>query len=357
MEEVKKIKRKRVIKAILSTVLVLAFLTILTLFSYKFIKTYNNKSKLLYSIVYYDDGVPGAKYDIDVYNDKIMLGSTHYCSALDCEATVDEKKDIKYSKENVNKFIRFVETHYDKVKIELHEKDLSEREKEIITGLRISELFFEIAIEDYAYKVEYSETEELGYTIYLKENNDILVFKYTINEDYDITNIEKYNVEFANDNKKLLKEYIVSLMKKDETVAYKSSTLRKDEKDLMMSVIKNDESLLNNSSKVKLAYTIDYSGINCLTPKLYLYSDNTYEFYYTFGIDNQVLIPKTGIYNDDILDIINTSEKTTDYTLGVYTILDNTNNKSYTISTSDIKINKLLKNLDISLSKCLEQQN
>ncbi len=357
MNEVKKIKRRRVIKAILGTILLLALLVLLSIFAYWFIKTYNNKSKLLYNIEYYDDSIPGKKYDIDVYNNKIMLGETHFCSAVDCESTIKEKKDLKYSTDNVSKFIRFIETHYNKIKIELHEDQMNDREKEIFLGLTLGEKIFEVAIEDYAYKVEFTEDDNLGYMIYLKENDDILVYKLSVNEDYDIAEIEKYNIDFSKENMGVLKNYIISLMSKDTNVVYKSSTLRKDEENLMMSIIKNDESLLKDiKNQAKLSYVISYSGIDCLTPKLYLYSDNTYEFYYTFGSDDQVLKPKTGTYNVNILDIINTSEKTTDYGMGVYTILDKSTDKSYHISPLDNKINNLFKTLNISLQKCLEQQ-
>lgn len=356
MEEVKRIKRNRVIKAILGTIISVVFIVSVIVIGFKVLKDYNNKSKLLYTVVYYDDNIPGSKYDIDIYNNKIMLGKTDFCSAVDCEETVEEKKDLKYSSENVNKFIRFIETHYNKTKIEVHKKEMSDKEQEVFTGFILSESFFELAIEDYSYKVEYTESDELFYTIYLKDNGSILVYKSSVDENFDVTNIDKYDINFSKDNMNKLKEYIISLMTNDSKAAYKNATIRKDEEDIINSITSNDESFLNKDNKVSLSYTISYSGINCLTPTLYLYSDNTYEYYYTFGVDNQRIVPKTGSYNIDILDIITTREEVNDYMAGVYTITD-ANKKSYSISVGNNKINNLLKTLNAPLAKCLEQQN
>ena len=45
------------------------------------------------------------------------------------------------------------------------------------------------------------------------------------------------------------------------------------------------------SNDSKLTYTITFNGLNCQTPVLYLYSDNTYEYYYTFSANGEPLIP------------------------------------------------------------------
>lgn len=357
MDEVRKIKKRRVVKAIFTTIILLALLTLFVFASYKFITYYNKKSKLLYNIVYHDDAVPGSMHDIDVYNDKIVIQSTSYCSAKDCEAKVGDKEDLKYKQENVDKFIKFIETHYNKTKIKLSESELSDREIEVFSGLFIHENLFEIAIEDYEYRLEYSDSQDLGYMIYLKENKDILVFKCSINENYAITKIEKYNIDFSSDNMKILRDYIISLMKNGEKIASVGGTLRKDEEPLVNSMIKNDESLLKDVNKVSLSYVVSYSGINCLTPKLYLYSDNTYEYYYTFGTIDEKVIPKTGTYNANIENIINNSPKA-DTTNGIYyTISDKKNNNSYIIDVTNKELNNLLRTLNVSLAKCLEQQN
>lgn len=107
--------------------------------------------------------------------------------------------------------------------------------------------------------------------------------------------------------------------------------------------------------EAKLSYTISYNGINCPTPTLYLYSDNTYEYYYTFGTDNEKLIPKTGTYNYDIKKIINNIDKYEENSFGPYSIKEE-NGKNYTTYNTNAELQELLSSLDITLEKCLEQQ-
>ena len=97
-------------------------------------------------------------------------------------------------------------------------------------------------------------------------------------------------------------------------------------------------------------YTISYNGINCPTPTLYLYSDNTYEYYYTFGTDNEKLIPKTGTFNYDITKIINNIDKYEENNFGPYSIKEE-NGKNYTTYNTNTELQELLTSLDITLEK------
>ena len=120
--------------------------------------------------------------------------------------------------------------------------------------------------------------------------------------------------------------------------------------------IENNESYLNNiENEVKLAYTISYSGMNCPTPTLYLYNDNTYKYYYTFSTDNEKLISKTGTYNYDIKKIINNIDKYEENNFGTYSIKEE-NGKNYTTYNTNTELQELLTSLDITLEKCLKSQ-
>lgn len=121
----------------------------------------------------------------------------------------------------------------------------------------------------------------------------------------------------------------------------------------------------NKPSKAQLLYTISFNGINCPTPILYLYDDNTYEYYYTFEVGNNTPRPKTGTYNYDITKIIDNNNNNNNeeevssespwLTIGpYYTIKDNSGNE-YDIYSSNDELQQLLKQLNVKLSVCLEQ--
>ena len=93
----KDLSQKRNLPIILIVVIVILIGIGLVLFF-----PFNFKNKILgttlYKIVYYDDGVPGSKYDISVFdNNKIEIVETSYCSALDCDSTTTTE-NFKYSK-------------------------------------------------------------------------------------------------------------------------------------------------------------------------------------------------------------------------------------------------------------------
>lgn len=354
----KDLSQKRNLPIILIVVIVILIGVGLVLFF-----PFNFKNKILgttlYKIVYYDDGVPGSKYDISVFdNNKIEIVQTSYCSTLDCDSTTTTEK-FKYSKSNFENLKTFINNNFSKKQIELHPNELTEKQKEVIQGLLLGENFFEISIEEYKYKIQYSESDNLSYYIYIKNDNSIIVKKVKINDNYDITNVNTYSLNFSQKSKTILTDYVLKELKKDkdkDNVIYKNSLLRKDEINIFNSITKNDESYLNNVKNVKLSYTISYEGINCDTPKLYLYSDNSFE-YNTFAInESNEQILKSGIYNYDIKKIIDNIDKYKDDNHGSYSIIDENGNEYITYSTN-IELEELLSSLNITLKTCLASNN
>lgn len=59
------------------------------------------------------------------------------------------------------------------------------------------------------------------------------------------------------------------------------------------STAETSETNNSNTNKQQL-YTITYNGLNCPTPSLILYDDNTYEYYHTFTTNGKPPTPKTG---------------------------------------------------------------
>ena len=315
------------------------------------------KAEPLYTLTYYDDYIPGSKSDIQIYNDKVEITTTKFCSAVNCNPKT-ETEIFKYSKENIEKLITFINNNFSN-KIKINANELTKRQEEVITGLLLGEYFFETNIEEYKYKIEYSKNDNLSYDIYFKEDNSILVKKLKINNDYDIVKIDTYSLNFSKESIKVLTDYIEKEIKnnnKNSNIIYKYSTLKKDEINIFNSIVENDESYLKNiENEPKLSYTISYNGINCPTPILYLYSDNSYEYYYTFATDDQKLIPKTGTYNYDITKIIKNIDKYKENNFGPYTIND-ANGNNHTTYNTNTELKELLNSLNLTLEKCAVQQ-
>lgn len=310
------------------------------------------QEKYEYRITYYDDYIPGSQSDIKIYEDKIVIETTHYCSALDCNSSTSTET-YNYSIENIDKLKDFIDNNFYSRDFEISRHNLNEREYEVITGILLGEKFFELAIEDYEYKIEYSKNDRTSYDIYFKKNNSILVKKSNINSDYDITNIQTYKLNFKKENINKLFDYVKKESKKEhETVINKYSTLQKDEINIFKSIEENDESYLDDAEEVTLLYTITYNGINCPTPTLYLYSDNTYEYYYTFGYGNKKLTPITGEYNYDMNKLIENINNYKPDSIGPYNI--KTETRTYTTYSTNEELKELLDTIGIELEKCTE---
>lgn len=314
-------------------------------------------TNVFYNITYYDDLIPGSKYEISVQDNGVEITKTSFCSAVNCSPKT-EKEIFNYSKENIEKLKTFINNNFsNNYYIELNDNELTERQKEVIQGLLLGEYFFETNVEEYKYKIEYSKNDSLTYDIYFKNDKSILVKKLKINSDYNIVSVNTYSLNFSQKNKNILFDYVEKEVKKENNnIIYKYSTLQKDEINIFNSITENNEAYLNNiESEAKLTYTISYNGIDCLTPTLYLYSDNTYEYYYTFGIDKEKLIPKTGTFNYDITKVINNIDKYEENSFGPYSIKKE-NGKNYTTYKTNTELQELLTSIGITLEKCLEQQ-
>lgn len=351
------IQKKKKKPLLIITIVIVSFIGIGIILSTCFKFKIPTSFAILYEIIYYDESIPGSKYDISVQkNNKIEITTTHFCSAIDCEPTT-EKEIFNYSKDNLEKLKIFINNNFSNNYVEVHESKLTDRQKEVIHALLQGEYFFEKNVEEYKYKIEYSKNDSLSYDIYFKNDNSILVKKLKINSDYDIVSVDTYTLNFSQKNKAKLNDYIEKEVKKEnKNVIYKYSTLQKDEINIFNSIVKNNESYLNNiENEVKLAYTISYSGMNCPTPTLYLYNDNTYKYYYTFSTDNEKLIPKTGTYNYDIKKIINNIDKYEENNFGTYSIKEE-NGKNYTTYNTNTELQELLTSLGITLEKCLKSQ-
>ena len=353
-----KIKKNIIITIVLTILLLTIFAVFLTLKNIlnQTSDAYTNNNNI-YKITYQDDNIYNTLYDITVYSDRVKVFEKNDCSSVICDEETKENID-KYSSENMDKLKNFLNNNFsfdEKNSIELKKESLSEYQERVINGLTMSQYFFELAIEEYKYKIEYYQNDSTSYDIYLKDNNSIIVKKCYIN-DYDITKIDTYSLNFSKNSIDKIYEYAEQEKEKDdryENIIYKYATLRKDEKNIFNSIVYNDEKYIINDTEPQLNYTITYSGINCGTPILRLYDDNTYEYYYTYTSSDKALTPKTGTYKDNIKEIIN-DDKHDKYSY--YSIKDEKNNKEYSISENNTKLHSFLNSIDVKLDMCLKQE-
>lgn len=326
------------------------------------------KGPIIYRVKYYDDYIPGSESEINVYENSVEIIKIYHCSSIECiedssNSPKPEKKTYHYSQENMDKLKKLMADNnfvFEEGGIaEIHRGDTkyTEYQKNAIESILFGEYFFEINVETYKYKMEYDKNDELSYIAYFKDDNSILVKKLKYNDDYKIVKVETYSLNFSEENLKILKDYIENEVKiEDSNIIYKHATLKEYELNIIKSIVENKEGYLKDIQDLpKLMYTITYEGIKCDTPTLYLYSNNTYEYYYTYAIGNKKLIPKTGTYNYDMTKIINNIDNYEQDLSGVYIITDN-NGNNYETYRTNIELQEFLKSLNVTLEKCLEAQ-
>ena len=104
--------------------------------------------------------------------------------------------------------------------------------------------------------------------------------------------------------------------------------------------------------KSDLILEIQSNRVNCPTPLLKLYSDNTYEYYYTYNEDDKGLLPKSGTYNYDASLILKSVGKYPELDSGPYVLTDSSGVK-YAIYDNNIELHELLAEINLLLDKCL----
>ena len=313
-----------------------------------------------YEIIYEDMQIPGSKYEIKINKNVVNVKTTNYCSYIDCSPTTEEENYV-YSNKNAIQLMNFIKENFglDKKKIEVHKSSLSNYQLKIITDIIWGEKHFELDIEPYEYLLLYEENELTSYYTYFKKNNTILVKRVNGSEYNDEIYITTYKINFNNNNKKILFDYIKSQDLDEDNILYKNLPLYKNEKNIIKAIIENEENYLTNYDKdPKLLYVINYDGINCPTPELRLYDDNTYELYDTFSTSGNVT-PKVGTYNYDIDKIIknSSSNSSSNYNseAGPFIITDK-DGKKYTIFNNDELMN-FFKSIDVSITRCTTQES
>ena len=119
------IQKKKKKLLLIITIVIVSFIGIGIILSTCFKFKIPTSFAILYEIIYYDESIPGSKYDISVQkNNKIEITTTHFCSAIDCEPTT-EKEIFNYSKDNLEKLKIFINNNFSNNYVEVHESKLT----------------------------------------------------------------------------------------------------------------------------------------------------------------------------------------------------------------------------------------
>ncbi len=350
---------KKVVNGKIITIIVIAaILGILGITLYGYFNKLNPilDDNFSFVITYHDNYIPGSKSEIKVADRKIIIKTTNFCSALDCEPSTKEET-FMYSEENYTKLKKFLTENFQNG-AEVSQINLDKHTREIVEGITYGEYFFEANVEEYRYLIKYDLNDKTTYGIYFKEDGSVLIKKLYINDDYDITKIDTYPLSFSQKSIDILTEYAIKETDKaGDNAIYKYSTLLKNEQLIFKSIVENKESYLAEYGKVpRLEFTITYDGINCPTPVLYLYSDNTYEYYYTFTSEDKPLTPKTGKYKVDMNQLIaNLDNYENEANYSIYTI-ETEDGTFYSTPSSNKEINDLLTSINVTLTMCTVQE-
>lgn len=252
-------KNNKTLKIIIIALLFLIILTIVGVIYFTKMKVINDEKNIIYEISFFDGGEPGTNRDIKIYKDKVKINITHACSAINCKSKT-EKRTQNFSKESIDKLKKFVETNFstklngNKVVI-YGTKQLNLYQKDVIYSLEGGESNFEIYVEEYKYKIEYHENDNLDYFIYFKDDNSILVKKVLNNK------ITTYKVNFSEENMNRLNNYIEKMIEPEPDFPilwrysrkcnisdelFKRYGVSEEEMYIINSIIENNESILDN---------------------------------------------------------------------------------------------------------------
>lgn len=158
--------------------------------------------------------------------------------------------------------------------------------------------------------------------------------------------------------KQRLNSLIINIMEKEDinnTENYTPYVVKHNEEEKLIyneDTIKEIKGLLNeidNDGK-KLLFTVTSNNLKCPSPTLYVYSDNTYEYYNTYSPKGEKVKPKKGEYTfstDLILKNIGEFEDQ-----GIKYIIEDSNNEKHGFNNYQY-LEDFLNEIDIKIDTCI----
>ena len=127
----------------------------------------DEKIDYLYKVIYYDEGIPGARYDIYVGESyAIHVEKQSLCSTVEClNGGLPEKEiyDINLSSANQEVTKKFIQDLFSETKekvLEIHENNLSEKKQSIMLGILTGEeIYFDAVSERKLFEISSSRLD------------------------------------------------------------------------------------------------------------------------------------------------------------------------------------------------------
>ena len=108
----------------------------------------------------------------------------------------------------------------------------------------------------------------------------------------------------------------------------------------------------SKNNEKNLLFKLESTMLKCPSPVLYVYDDNTYEYYYKIvvGEDNSLNNPSVGNYSYDVKKILNNIPELPDGKLSAYKL--EYNNDFYLIPDNYSYLRDFLESIDINIHSC-----
>jgi len=103
----------------------------------------------------------------------------------------------------------------------------------------------------------------------------------------------------------------------------------------------------------KLVFKINFGGLNCITPNLFVYDDNTYKIGYTISESETNSETIKGIYEYDVNKIIENINNYESGKIGPYYITDSDGN-TYTTYDTNVELKEFLNSINVNLETCMK---
>lgn len=261
----KKLNKKN-IKLISAIILVV--IMIVVLFANIFTNDDVDKLSQDYTIKYIETLNPGIKHDILLKKD----GNIEISSIIKSNYLVEEDpiiKNINFSEKNTKNVKEFILSYFknNKNDVTINASDIYEtKEKYLLESIVYNcEKCFELEYNKYKNKIYYAIDNNIHH-IYLLKDNTIKISTTFYNEQYNIINMESYDIVFSKKSNdeivKLFKELFKDKKEKEQYI--NSYHITSEQKNILLAIINLNENYLYTAEEVENQGELEECVENCL---------------------------------------------------------------------------------------------